>query len=163
MGNLRHKGFTLIELLVVIVVIGVSASVIVLRLFPDERNLLRKEADRLIILFQYAQNEAVRRGEPIGISFGGERYAFWLQQGVGSWQIYEEGPLLKSGRLADGARFTSMLIGQAGNADASTRLIFSPSGECPPFAANLALNESFLRISGDVLCRFSVDEASGGA
>lgn len=160
MGNLKRRGFTLIELLVVIVIVGVSASVIVLRLFPDDRNLLRKEADRLILLFQFAQNEAARRGEPIGISFGRDRYAFWSQQNVGDWRIYEEEPLFKAGRLADGTRFTSMLIGQAGNSDTAAKLTFAPNGECLPFAATLALNESLLRIRGDALCRFSVEEAS---
>lgn len=163
MGNLRQKGFTLIELLVVIVVIGVSASVIVLRLFPDDRNLLRKEADRLILLFQFAQNEAARRGGPIGISFGSDRYVFWLQQNVDNWQMYEEEPIFKSGKLADGTRFTSMLIGQAGNSDGTAKLTFAPNGECLPFAATLALNESFLRIRGDVLCRFSIEEIHQGA
>ncbi len=160
MGNLRRRGFTLIELLVVIVVIGVSASIIVLRLFPDERNLLRKEADRLILLFQFAQNEAARRGEPIGVSFDRDRYAFWLQQNLGEWQRYEEEPLLKAGKLADGARFASMLIGQAGNPGAAAKLVFAPNGGCLPFAATLALNGSFLRLRGDVLCRFSAEAAS---
>jgi general secretion pathway protein H len=162
MGNLRDKGFTLIELLVVMVVIGVSVSVIVLRMFPDERELLRKEADRMILLFQFAQHEAARRGEPVGISFDGDRYAFWLQQNAGNWQMYEEEPIFKAGSLANGARFTSILIGQAGNSGSAAKLAFAPNGECPPFVAALALNESFLRIRGDVLCRFSVEEAPGG-
>ena len=51
----RLRGFTLIEILVVLVIIGVVATLAVVRLGPRDDELLKQEAERLALLLEDAR------------------------------------------------------------------------------------------------------------
>ncbi|MDX3908152.1 MAG: prepilin-type N-terminal cleavage/methylation domain-containing protein [Pigmentiphaga sp.] len=61
----RVRGFTLIELMVVVVIIGIAAAAVTIRAFPDRRQLLLDDAQRLAQLFAVAQGEVRADGRRI--------------------------------------------------------------------------------------------------
>ncbi len=64
-GRTRARGFTLIELMVVVVIVGIAAAAISIRVFPDRGQSLRKDAERLAQLFSIAQGEVRADGRQI--------------------------------------------------------------------------------------------------
>jgi len=75
-------GFTLVEILVVIIIIGVVLTAASLSLRADRRvEILREEAERLLALTRLAREEAIQRGQEIGLRFEPDSYAFLGLQG----------------------------------------------------------------------------------
>ncbi|GAA4343201.1 type II secretion system minor pseudopilin GspH [Pigmentiphaga soli] len=72
----RARGFTLIELMVVVVIIGIAATMVTLRAFPDRRRGLREDADRLARLFAVAQGEVRADGRRIVWQADADGYRF---------------------------------------------------------------------------------------
>ena len=95
----RSRGFTLIELLVVVLIIGLIISITVIN--PSSNNpysQLKKEASRLVFMFDSASDRALLGGRETGFSIqNNNNYVWWewnradekwqrLQQQ--SWQAY---------------------------------------------------------------------------
>src|SRR5512134_2732761 len=57
-GSSNGRGFTLIELLVVLLIMGIMAGMIGAIVRPDDRALLRVEAERLAQLLELAATES---------------------------------------------------------------------------------------------------------
>ena len=71
------KGFTLIELLIVMVLIGVIMGMAMLSMgTADPRDQQKTEAERLVKLLDLASQEAIVRGEVIGLELFGQGYRF---------------------------------------------------------------------------------------
>ncbi len=72
-------GFTLLELMVVIVLMGIIASMAVIA-FPTERDWdrLAKQAERFHALLGIAEEEAVVRGQSIGLGVYAGGYRFYV-------------------------------------------------------------------------------------
>ena len=74
------SGFTLIEVLVTLVIIGLFAGLISGIVRPDERALLRVEAERLAQLLDLAGTEARMSGRSLGWVTDGSSYRFLRNQ-----------------------------------------------------------------------------------
>lgn len=72
-----QQGFTLVELLVVLVVIGITLGMTMVQLMPDDRAVLRQEAERLALLLENATLEAQASGQTMGWSGEASHYRFW--------------------------------------------------------------------------------------
>ena len=82
----KGKGFTLIELLIVIVLIGVVTGMAMLAVgTANPRDLQKVEAERLLKLLELASEEAVARGEVIGLELFSQGYRFAVVQ-QNKWQ-----------------------------------------------------------------------------
>lgn len=79
------KGFTLIELLVVLLVMGLAAGLIGALVHPDERGLLRLEADRLAQLLELAAVESRLTGRPLAFTAEASKYSFWRWREDAGW------------------------------------------------------------------------------
>ena len=73
----RSSGFTLLELLVVLVIMGLFAGLVSALVRPDERTLLRTEAERLAQLLELASTEASISGQAIACTADAGDYRFW--------------------------------------------------------------------------------------
>lgn len=82
-------GFTLVELLVVLVVIGIALGMVAVQLMPDERAVLRNEAERLALLLENAGMEARATGRSMAWSGERSQYRFWKKNDFNDWVVIE--------------------------------------------------------------------------
>ncbi|MCU0937064.1 MAG: type II secretion system minor pseudopilin GspH [Gammaproteobacteria bacterium] len=93
------RGFTLFELLAVLAIVGIVLSAVSLSLRGDRRaELLQDEAERLQALTRLAQEQAVLRGETLGVRFGPDGYAF-LVRGSQGWRTLTADSVLRPRRV----------------------------------------------------------------
>ena len=104
----RAHGFTLLEVLVIVAVLSISAAVLIPNLFPDQRQALHREAQRLADAMQHAALAAQWRGENLAWSADGDGYRFWRQEtssGQGAdaahpgWRTLDDDDVLSPHRL----------------------------------------------------------------
>jgi general secretion pathway protein H len=137
-------GFTLLELLAVIVIIGVVLTFATLSLRGDRRaDLLQEEAERLLALTRLAQDEAVLRGEEIGLRVGTDRYEF-LTYATDRWVAVEQDAVLRAREVPPELTLELEVEGyksardrqgtRAGRASGPDVVLWS-SGEVTPFRA----------------------------
>ena len=92
----KGKGFTLIELLIVIVLIGVVTGMARLAVgTADPRDQQKVEAERLLKLLELASEEAVARGEVIGLELFSQGYRFDVVQ-QNKWQVDSQDMLFRA-------------------------------------------------------------------
>lgn len=71
------KGFTLIELLIVIVLIAVITGMAMLSMgTADPRDQQKQEAERLVKLLELGRQEAITRGDSLGLELFTQGYRF---------------------------------------------------------------------------------------
>lgn len=145
---MNFRGFTLIEILVVLVIVGVVLATVVVKVLPDDRQALQREASRLALLLEHARDEAFVSGRGIAWSAEDGAYGFWRRDQERKWQPLTGNEVLRERRFASAVTLTGLAINRvevAGN----ERLIFSPSGLNEPFEAVLVLHDQRLMLVGD--------------
>ncbi len=95
-------GFTLIELLVVLVVMGVALGLVAVQLMPDNRAILREEAQRLALLVENAGMEARVSGRPLAWSGEKNSYRFWKKNDYADWVRIEDAAAFRARTLPEG-------------------------------------------------------------
>jgi type II secretion system protein H len=63
----RQAGFTLIEVLVVTIILGIALSLAVANLIPDEREKVRIESERVLVLLEQIRDESAMSGKAIAV------------------------------------------------------------------------------------------------
>lgn len=146
----QNHGFTLIEILVALLIIGVISASIVVNAFPDEREILQQEANRLGLLLEQARDQAFIGGRSIAWSAQDDGYTFWQLNAQHQWEPITGDQVMRARKLPSSMAVSALLINQVKVARGD-RLIFSPSGLNPAFDAILTLHEQQLRLSSDSL------------
>lgn len=156
----RTAGFTLLELMVVMVLIGIIFSFAVLSMRGDDvAELMAKEAGRLQTLLALASDEAIVRGEELGVRFGEDGYEFLLLAQEG-WQRPDDG-LLRAYTLPadielrfaiDDEEALESGSGEPGD-DPPPQVVILSSGEMTPFTVSFSspLSEHGYRLSATLL------------
>lgn len=142
-------GFTLIELLVVLVVIGVVLTAASLSLRGDRRaDLLQEEAERLVALTRLAREEAIQRGQELGLRFDADRYTFLGFEGD-RWEPLAGDPIFRQRSLPAEVRLRVVVEGvslerirarRARARQAAPDVVLWSSGEVTPFQAVLEVS-----------------------
>ena len=136
----RHapRGFTLVEMLVVLLIAGLLAGLVSVIARPDERTLLRVEAERLARLLDLAVAESGLTGKFIRWTADGPGYRFWRLREDTGWSEIRDSDLLRARTLPQGMTISALRV-ENGELQSAVRLEFSPYGPPPPFVIELSL------------------------
>lgn len=167
----RRNGFTLIEMMVVLIIVGVIASLAMVRLTTDDDAAqARREAERLGALLRLARDEAIVRARSMGLHLAADGYRFALYDS-GRWRDLEGDAVFRERRLPDHLRLTVVDVGGAlapaspragrsrNDEEAPPQVILTAGGEVTPFELAIAgLDGSGVqRIHGGSMGRFTIE------
>ncbi len=129
-GTSSRRGFTLIELLVVLLIMGLFAGLVGAIVQPDDRALLRVEAERLAQLLDLAAVESRLTGNPIAWTAAstpeGAQYRFWRWRDDAGWSEVRDDSL-RARNLPPGMAISELRI-EAMRPPEGMRLEFGPHG-----------------------------------
>lgn len=139
LATARVGGFTLIEMLVVLLIMGLLVGLVSASARPDDRALLRLEADRLAQLLDLAATESRLTGRPIAWTATGPAYRFWqFSEDLGWKAIADE--VLRPRTLPNGMTIAAMRS-ENGRSTGPMRVEFSPYGAAASFSIDMALGK----------------------
>jgi general secretion pathway protein H len=139
----RAAGFTLIEVLVVVAIVGILVAVAAINLFPDPRELARRQAGAVAIAIEHARDTAWFGGLPTSLTFDGGHVREW-RLGGDSWRADIQHDL----RLPDSVQVTAVTVDGEPLRD-SQRLLFLSDGLASPFRVALAIGSLQWAVEGD--------------
>lgn len=146
--SLRSAGFTLIEILVVSVIIGLILAAVGLNLIPDDREEVRDEAQRLALLVQSAQQEAILQGTIILVSLSANGYLFLKpDQNTGKLRPMKSDDVFRARKLSDGTEISHINIDGI-TVSRNPMVVLFPTGEITPFAITFSRNKARWFVEG---------------
>jgi general secretion pathway protein H len=151
----RSAGFTLLELLVVVVLIGLTTTLVLLNIAPDDRDLVRREADRLAQLVEQARDEAIGTGASLALQAGPGGYRFLRRDIERRWQVVAEAPFTPQ-QFPPGVSITRIET-NAHTASPAEPIVFSPLGTFPALRVHMAAGDVHLRVRADTPAIVRVD------
>ena len=104
------RGFTLVEMLVVLLIMGLLVGLVSAIALPDERGLLRNEAERLAQLLDLAVAESRLTGKSIGWTADGPGYRFWRFREDTGWSEIRDSDLLRVRTLPQGMNISGLRV-----------------------------------------------------
>lgn len=142
-----EAGFTLIEMLVALVVMGLFAGLISGIIRPDERALLRVEAERLAQLLDLAGTEARTSGKPVAWTADGSGYRFWRYREGAGWSEISDNTLFRRRELPPSMAITNILS-EAMSLRDPMRLEFGAHGIMPVYDISMVFGTERYTVSG---------------
>ncbi len=134
---INTKGFTLIEVLVVLLIMGLFVGLVSTIVRPDDRGLLRVEAERLAQLLYLAATESRLTGQAIAWTADGPGYRFWRMTADAGWSEMRDSDLLRARTLPQGMTILGLQVENM-PAQGAMRLEFSPY--VPVFSFTVAMS-----------------------
>lgn len=144
----RIRAFTLIEMLVVVLIIGLSIGLVGAVARPDDRALLRVEAERLAQLLALAGEQANISGKGLAWTADAAGYRFW-QEKNGQWVDFAEDGQLRPRFLPQGMVLSGLQV--ENRPRQIMRLEFFPHAPSAVFLLAMTLGSQHLRIDGSPL------------
>jgi general secretion pathway protein H len=141
------RGFTLIEVLVVVLLMVIVVGMVGLKIGGDEGRAVRQEADRLSVLLQTAQQEAILQGKVLALAMQEEGYEF---QGLDVKRKFTplNDPVLRPRELPPAMSIISLTLDNV-PAGKDGRIILYPTGELPQaFVITLGQGEARWQVRG---------------
>lgn len=151
----RTAGFTLIEILAVTVIMGIILVLAAANFFPDDRQVARREVERVALALESARDAAVFGGTATAVSVEDNLVLRWRRDDRGAWQP-DSAAETKAVALAPEIAITALSIGAA-PAAANSRMAFLPDGVGIPFEMRLAYRGVISSISGDPLGKLHIE------
>lgn len=159
---MRNRGFTLVEILMVLMIIGLTVGLVTVLAQPDERGLLRIEAERLAQLLTLAATESRLTGKSIGWTADGPGYRFWRLRADTGWTEIRDGELLRARTLPAGMSISSLRVENM-RMQGPMRLQFSGFGPVNSFLVGLSLSAEHAAVAASPLGEVRVVPAEGTA
>ena len=172
-GISNRRGFTLIEVLVVLLIMGLLVGLVSAIVRPDDRGLLRLEAERLAQLLDLAAAESRLTGNSTAWTADGPGYRFWRMtedaeasaQGAAQWSEISDNDLLRSRTLPQGMMISGLQL-ENRPAHGAMRLEFAPSGPALAFTIEMSLGAARNSVAASPIGELRVlpgeGESSGG-
>jgi type II secretion system protein H len=156
----NQTGFTLIEVLVVTIILGIALSLAVANLIPDEREKVRIESERVLVLLEQIRDESAMSGKAIAVEVKDNSMQFFErdQKSVETkWLPLEtlNGSAIAAREFASGTIGELYMGSLSSNAartnEAEAVATFQPAGVAAPFdvriqSAASALNTQTIRV-----------------
>jgi general secretion pathway protein H len=146
-SSARSLGFTLIELLVVLLIMGLFAGLVSTITQPDDRALLRVEAERLAQLLDLAATKSRLTGKSIAWTADGPGYRFWQFSEDTYWSDILDDDSLRPRTLPQGMVIAGMHVENMRTRQ-QIRLEFNPYGATPAFSVEMALGAARCTVAG---------------
>ena len=151
--RLRHSGFTLLEVVVVLLIITIILGMVGVNLTRNPADTLRDEADRLALVLQNAQQQAILEGKPYGFTFTEKGYLFLRLDANYHLVPIETDELLTPRELPPAITLTPSETTEknAKPTDPNKRydlIVFDPSGEFPVFNLVLSIGDLYWYVRG---------------
>lgn len=117
---------------------------------PDDRGLLKIEADRLAQLLTLAGSESQLTGHPFAWTAEGSSYRFWRYTDDAGWSEVQDSDLLRQRTLPQGMVIAGLTVESMRRRDGQGgyRLEFSPSGAALVFTIDLSLGGKHYQVAG---------------
>ena len=168
-GISNRRGFTLIEVLVVLLIMGLLVGLVSAIVRPDDRGLLRLEAERLAQLLDLAAAESRLTGNSAAWTADGPGYRFWRMsgdtEGAAQWSEISDNDLLRSRTLPQGMMISGLQL-ENRPAHGAMRLEFAPSGPALAFTIEMSLGAARNSVAASPIGELRVlpgeGESSGG-
>jgi general secretion pathway protein H len=139
-------------MLVVLLIMGLLVGLVSASAQPDDRALLRVEADRLAQLMDLAATESRLGGTAIAWTADGSTYRFWqFSEDLGWKAIVDD--VLRPRTLPQGMTITGMRVENM-RSPQQTRVEFKPYGSAISFSVEMSLGDAHYTVAnspiGDV-------------
>jgi general secretion pathway protein H len=144
-GNCR--GFTLIEMLVVLMIMGLFVGLVSTITRPDDRAVLRLEADRLTQLLDFAATEAQLSGKSIAWTADASGYRFLRAADDASWTEIRDSEPLRARTLPQGVAVSGLRVENM-RPQGALRLEFAPQGSALAFTIAMSLGAERYAVEG---------------
>ena len=159
------RGFTLIELLVVLLIMGMIVGLASAIVRPDDRGLLRVEAERLAQVLDLAAAESRFTGQSIAWTTDGSGYRFWRMTGEADWSELLDNDLLRARTLPQGMLISGLQVENL-PAHGNMRIEFAPYAPALSFTIDLSLGVARYAVAASPIGELTVvpgeGESSGG-
>ncbi|HRD46997.1 MAG TPA: GspH/FimT family pseudopilin [Caulobacter sp.] len=143
-----ERGFTLVELMVVLVIVGLTASAVLLT-STDGRPSVAREAERFSARLVRAREEAVLANRTIEVALSDQGYRFRTRD-LGGWRPMTDGPF----GPVDWAAQTAFVSVQG-----EGRIAFDATGASTPTVVLLTRGDRGSRVSVDSAGNVRIDAA----
>lgn len=143
----KSRGFTLVEMLVVMLVMGISLGIVAVQWMPDDRALLRTEAERLALLLENAGLEARASGRALAWSTQPSGYVFWKKNRYQDWVRIEDDSAFRPRSLPAGMQINQVWVEEL-PLKAGEQLALSASSFALPFRIQLSKAAVNLEVLG---------------
>jgi general secretion pathway protein H len=141
------RGFTLIEMLVVLMIMGLFIGLVSAITRPDDRAVLRLEAERLAQLLDFAATEARLTGKSIAWTADESSYRFWRYGDDATWLEIRDSELLRARTLPQGVAVSGFRVENM-RPQGPMRLEFSPQGSSLAFTISVSIGRERYAITG---------------
>ncbi|HEY8067697.1 MAG TPA: GspH/FimT family pseudopilin [Burkholderiales bacterium] len=163
-GISRPRGFTLIEVLVVLLIMGLLAGLASTIVRPDERGLLRVEAERLAQLLDLAAAESHLAGKSIAWTTEATGYRFWRLAGdageSAQWSEIRDNDLLRARTLPQGMTISNLQV-ENRPAQGAMRVEFAAYGPTPSFRVEISLGPAHYSVAASPIGELRVSPGKG--
>ena len=145
--SLRCNGFTLIEMLVVLLIMGLFVGLVSTIAQPDDRALLRVEAERLAQLLDLAATKSLLTGRSIAWTADGPGYRFWQFSEDTYWTEIRDDDTLRARALPQGMMISGLRVENM-RAPEHMRLEFNAYGPTLSFSVEMSLGATHTTVAG---------------
>lgn len=144
--TLKERGFTLIEMLVVLLIMGLLVGMVSSIAQPDDKALLRVEAERLAQLMDIAATESRLTGKSIAWTADGAGYRFWKSNEDSGWSEIVDDDFLRARTLKKGMTISNMRVENMRSPE-HMRVEFTPYGSALSFSVEMSLGDAHCTVT----------------